>query len=214
MLEDGQATLYGTLAELEAVFHFSHFFEGMALASNDGGLCFFFWWRSRWLATCCWYVLLLIQIEEIGFSKDSIGFALKRTHEVHFDGLDLLTFHFLRIVPWDSSPTIWENMFYFSRHRRSKSKMATRYSSHAPPWSLFRLVSNGFTWLKFSTLPRAPIPGLSFYSYIGTAPPASNSHHRDYSIFSRESLYTFICGWHPGWGGRPNLYNWSSVLTR
>ena len=56
----------------------------------------------------------------------------------------------------------------FSRHRRSKSKMATP-SSHAPPWSLFRLVLNGFTRLKFSTLPRAPISGLSDLPSVQTS---------------------------------------------
>ena len=185
----------------------------------------------------------------------------------------------------------------FSRHRRSKSKMATP-SSHAPPWSLFRLVLNGFTRLKFSTLPRAPISGLSdlpsvqtsserncwgresrsywrrnwryaslkfqrcafellmiqicpaaamalldwddqvvrcqdllrfwvdetfllhvvvvkflvlneaFYSYIGTAPPASNSHHWFAPFLVGNPFTPSFCDWHPGWGGRPNLYIW------
>ena len=36
-------------------------------------------------------------------------------------------------------------------------------------------------------------------------PPLSNSHHQDYCIFSRESLYIFICDCY--WlGGRPNVY--------
>ena len=36
-------------------------------------------------------------------------------------------------------------------------------------------------------------------------PPPSNSHHQDYSIFSRESLQTFICDCY--WvGGRPNPF--------
>ena len=39
-------------------------------------------------------------------------------------------------------------------------------------------------------------------------PPTQDaSHHQDYSIFSRESLQTFICDWSTGWrGSRPNLY--------
>ena len=36
-------------------------------------------------------------------------------------------------------------------------------------------------------------------------PPSSNSHHQDYSMFSRQSEKTFICDWHPGWGVRPKV---------
>ena len=34
-------------------------------------------------------------------------------------------------------------------------------------------------------------------------PLPSKSDHQDYSIFSRESLQTFICHWHPGKGPHP-----------
>lgn len=39
-------------------------------------------------------------------------------------------------------------------------------------------------------------------------PPASNSHHKIsyYYTFSSKFLQTFICNWHSGWGGRPNIF--------
>ena len=43
--------------------------------------------------------------------------------------------------------------------------------------------------------------------------PPSNSHHQDYSIFSRESLKTFICDCY--WvGGRSNIYGGFILKSR
>ena len=33
--------------------------------------------------------------------------------------------------------------------------------------------------------------------------PSNSHHHQDYYIFSRKSLYTFICHWNPGRGNNP-----------
>ena len=44
-------------------------------------------------------------------------------------------------------------------------------------------------------------------------PPPSNSHHQDYSIFSRESpKKTFICHWNPGRGATPKVNPYSNPL--
>ena len=51
---------------------------------------------------------------------------------------------------------------------------------------------NGNTWSSSGCIERN--------GYLGSTSHPSKSHHQDFDTVCRESLKTFICDWHPGWG--------------
>ena len=99
-------------AELEAVFHFNMFFEGMALASNGWAL-FFFWWRSRWLARnmfCCWS-----KLKRLVFQRFPLVLLLKNSKMSIL--MAWICWPFYGLYHGDSSPfftTIWENTLRYT----------------------------------------------------------------------------------------------------